>query len=261
MFPDTIANLLDLRTLPTGRALYALRQLALELASVSAPDVAAYVEAGLATGNQAWEMERRWLVQRDGGDEQGDLRPLDVTLDRALAALFQAVKAWAPQRPENAFRVLRQVFPSGVSAVMRMTYPEEIEAVARLLEHLKGELAADVEALHVEPFVDTVREAHAEFRQTLDSRVAPEIAFDQVRAARADANEALLRVVAVIMGKYPGDLPEHGPLRRRLLAPILAQNDAVGASLKAHRPVTEVDPSNGEEIDDIVTDVEVPVVE
>jgi hypothetical protein len=260
MSPTTFAPLFNLLTLPNGRRLYALRRIAEALGALPAAELARYVEVAKRKSTATWEMDLKWRNQQRSPGADQDLRPLDTSLDRAISAFYHAVEVWLPVQPENAQRLL-QLFPNGVVDVVHLTYPEEVETVSSMLVVLGGDLAADVRALHLEPFVSRIKETHGVFRSALDARKRPEITYDEVRAARANAHEEMLRVVAVILGTYPGDHPEHAAARQQLLGPILAQNDAVRASLRGRRPVTEIDPNTGVELDEVVTNPDEPVVE
>lgn len=70
--------------------------------------------------------------------------------------------------------------------------------------------------------------------------------WDQVRAANAAMQEALLEMVVQIMADHREDPAK----RTRVLAPIMAQHQKISEAHSRKRKVKDVDPITGEEQDE-----------
>ena len=74
-----------------------------------------------------------------------------------------------------------------------------------------------------------------------------EVSYDQVREARAAGQEAMLRVVAKVLGEFPGSAADEVQVRQTLLAPVMSQNRRIAEAFSRKRPVADGDPETGEE--------------
>jgi len=68
------------------------------------------------------------------------------------------------------------------------------------------------------------------------------MSYSDVRDADDKGHMAFMRVVAALIGKYADDDAQ----RDRVLAPVLAQNDAIGEAYRRRRAIPDVDPNTGE---------------
>jgi ribosomal protein S15P/S13E len=90
-----------------------------------------------------------------------------------------------------------------------------------------------------------------EFAQALEAPQNRPVAFSEVRAARLQGQERMLRVAAKILGKFNGENPGDAEARQKLMTPIVDQNERIADYYRRKRPVPDIDPDSGE---DIVTD-------
>ena len=97
------------------------------------------------------------------------------------------------------------------------------------------------------PFVGRLKTLSPKFRESLKKETSREVSYDQVREARAVGQEAMLRVVAKILGDLPGSESQEALARQSLLGPVMNQNRRIAEAFSSRRPVTDVDPETGEE--------------
>ncbi len=109
-------------------------------------------------------------------------------------------------------------------------------------------MAADVVTLGLATVRDRLAAVNDGFGALLDA-FEPEarVSFDRFRQEDLTGQEMMLRVVAVIAGRYTGATAGEDATRAKLLAPILHQNEAVAESFRRKRTVTDVNPNSGED--------------
>ncbi len=83
------------------------------------------------------------------------------------------------------------------------------------------------------------------YRAAIETPDESTLAFGNVRAARIEGQDRLLEAVAMVLGKHHGSSADDVAARDELLGPILAQNEAIGAAMKARRTVVDVNPETG----------------
>lgn len=178
---------------------------------------------------------------------------IDALVDRTLTAIrdhaqSQAAGA-APDDPIHATVAffLKEIFPAGVQEVTVLPFVEELAAVEPILGLLQGkDLTPTVEELGLQRLVKRLAALAVQYRAALEAPAPETLAFGKVKAARAEGQERLLQAVALIVGKHYRSTPADVAARADLLGPILEQNEAIGASMRARRTVEDVDPETGD---------------
>jgi len=226
--------------LTSGRRMHALRQMhALATGLGEAPLVAHLAEA-MAHEREVQHINQRWQGRRRGASFPVELQALDDRLDHTVSALRDVLMAFVkgaePEDPlrQCAERLMDALFPGGVYAITSLPYVEEMAAVDGLLHALSHELAADAETLQLGLMVARLQQAADEYRAALDR--ADNLRFATVKAARERGHEFMLEAVALVLGRYfKVHDAGHAERREMLLAPILVQDEAMRAYLKARR--------------------------
>lgn len=240
-----IEDFIALTQFTTGRALYALEQMA---ALSPQPDPA--IQAAQAAATRLATLEARWATRKAQSKARGEAVRIDIHLDRVIAVLHQHLEgrqALYGTEPmgELATDLRLRYLPSGVAAVTQLAYEDELAASERILAGLKGPDAEAAAQLQLQPIIDELLRWTTAMRVEL-GRLAPEtIRFDAVRAARAELRRALALVVARAITTHSA--PEQAEAFAQLMAPLVFQMERIRSLRARHRPVTDVDPGTGEE--------------
>ncbi len=251
---SSLMGLFSLHRLPAGRRLFALRKVRSLAASDQA--VVALVDDAIAHDTKVLELRGQWLVTRDVRKKYpARLVELDIEHDRIVSSMAAVAQGLSSGMEEDtpigaaARRVAQRVFGAGVGPLTQVDFVQQRESTNTWLALLDGELADDVVLIGLAPMRDRLALVNKEFGQILDA-FQPEVkvTYDAWRTEDRLGQEKLLRVVAVIAGKYCGARPGDDDMRTKLLAPILDQNDAVADTYRRRRPVTDIDPDNGEDV-------------
>ena len=133
-----------------------------------------------------------------------------------------------------------------------LSFVEEHESITGLLTRLGdgGDLADAAATLGLDPYVTKLRQLNAAFGPELerpDRPAAP--TWDQIRAARARHQHAVLVYVAAVLGAHLGDDASDVDARAALLGPVMAQQQALAALYRNRRGGRDVDPVTGTEED------------
>jgi hypothetical protein len=249
-------DLIDLYVFPTGRRIYAQRQVLAVASELGISALAGRLEANIASDRATRDRELQW-AGHDSRKHAAGAPAVDAEVDRAISALSATTDArliaFAPQSEvgKAALRVQRRIFPMGVQAITSLTYVEEHETVSTILGLLGpgGELADDAKTLKVEDLVERIGEINQRYGQVIRKRDEKDVTHDGIRKAQAEGQRNLLRVVAWILGHYQDD-EEDLEARLALLGPIVRENEAIRIHRKNRRRPTDVDPETGEEIVD-----------
>lgn len=241
--------------LPSGRALYALRRSA--RAVEGDDDLMRLVDMALTRARATRELE---LAHRDAkapalyGPKAG---AIDGAIDRTLSAIDSTVRTFrsvfgqdAPddERSKAAEKLARELFPRGVLAVTSLSFVEEHESVTIILAKLQegGALASEAEALGLGVYVSRLAALNEEFGAELERAEKPSApTWDQIRAARAAQQDAIVRFVATAAGKYASD--DSAESRDAVLGPILEQQNAMAKVYRGRTSVRDVNPETGVE--------------
>ena len=158
-------TLFTIYQLPTGRRIFALKQLAEAPGAVRVTGLLALVEAEIERCSELQRMEHEWMSAKHTSTESRTAKlnsKLDSTLGSIarVAAEYRDTLGMGDPLGAAGQTLLSRAFPGGVSAVTTLTYVEQVETVGMLLELFRGELEPEVIALGLTQHVlrlDTLR--------------------------------------------------------------------------------------------------------
>jgi hypothetical protein len=247
-----LATLFNLYQFSTGRRIFALQQVLKGAKKLKLADLEAHLTAAIKHDRATRKLDLEWQKQGSRSKSQGDASRIDPLVDRTLTALRDGAAAQAEGASpdddivEKVATFIGEVFPTGVTAVTQLSYVDELSAVDEIVAKLKGELAPMVKELGLTRQATRLARLAGEYRAALEAQPPPALDFGTVRAARAEGQNLMLQAVAMIVGKFPSNTPEHAQARTALLAPILRQNEAIAQYLRTRRTVEDVNPETGE---------------
>jgi hypothetical protein len=239
---------------PTGRRLFAMRGV-LRIARERGQDgIAALAEKAVAQAQHAADLDAGWRRSRKTRvGVRAEAGAIDNAIDRTLSGIAAHLGALAhafgdEPAGRQAAALTARLFPEGVSAITHLAFEDELAACEAILRDLNGSHAADAGALGLGPFIERLEGLLLQFRTALKSEQGREVTHDQIRAAQAEGQDAMLRVVAKVLGDFHGASGEHVELRSALLAPVVSQNGRLRERFSRHRGVVDVNPETGEEL-------------
>lgn len=250
----------NLTTLTGGRVLFSLGLVKEEPEAAANARLMANILSAEAAAEETIELENRWRVVLVMSQSRGDAGPLDNAIDLAVGSIVTSgqdrQKQTDPKSADGkalASFMLRR-FPAGAVAITSLSYEDELVAVKGLVAALRGPDANIVEILGIGFYVRRLEELLPQFEAALKKAKPEDLAFGQLRAARARMQIKMKRVVARLLADFDGD--DQGEVLNRLLAPIHQQEELVRRLRRANRPVTDVDRKTGDEL----TEVPAPTV-
>lgn len=248
-----LSDRLNLYILTGGRRQVAFKQVAEQAQSMGWDELARFCKECIDHESSLRRLKQAYTTQKHRRVPPR-LQELDPQIDKTIGAICriagEVATALTPPAQQEATRLLEEVFPAGTRAITNLPYADQVHEVSSLLERLEDpqQLAPTVSALGLTAFVQRLRILNDEFSQVYHAEPEGGISVREVRAADADGQDNLLQVVAMILGRYPRRSEDHVAARTSLLTPILRQNDAVRAYIRARRRVRDVDPDNGKEL-------------
>ncbi|MBA2662641.1 MAG: hypothetical protein H0U74_10130 [Bradymonadaceae bacterium] len=253
---ELLLKMLNLRVLPLGRALYALRCILREAQALGAPELEARCQTAITSGKQAHRLLMRYQGDSlDNSKARGNTRQIDQSSDRNLAGMFaqadNAAKTLDANHPRGAAgrRFLRAAFARGLRSVTQIPFEEQLTIMESIRDLCHDTLADDVKLLGLEDWAERHDELTELYAESLAFVRGEQVGWPHVKEAtevfRINYNQA----VVILMASFIETTDEHEAARQRLLAPIFIQQDAVSALRKRNRKVIDVDPTTGTEID------------
>jgi hypothetical protein len=249
----TLRALIKLYDFTTGRRLFALGLTRAAAKARGLKSLVARCDAAIAHDTEVRALERRWSAAPADPTANPAARKIDTLVDRTIGALRDAALAQAQGAPADdpihaqvdAF--VKRLFPNGVHAVTAAPFVEELQLVDEIVTLLQGELAPTVKELGLGKLTKRLADLAVQYRDALESPPPSVVTWGRVRAGRAEGQERMLEIVAMIMGQFHERTPQSNEARAELLGPILKQNDAIAAYLRSRRAVDDVDPETGAE--------------
>lgn len=251
----SLENLFNLYMFPTGRRLFAYRQVRALAHRDGLETLVEHCDAAIAHDVATQAVERRWAGEPSDGNVNPEAQRVDAYVDRTLGAIRDHAVAQAAGAPDDdpihkvVASFLKKIFPTGVRDITSLPYVEELEAVDGIVRLFNDELAPVVQELNLGRHAARLASLAESYRAALEAPPPSLLNWGNVRSARAEGQGLLLETVAIIVGQRHGRSPEATAARLELLGPILRQNEAIGSSLRGRRTVpTDVNPETGEEL-------------
>ena len=258
----SLSALLNLYVFPTGRRLFALRRVAEVAQDAGFTKLASHCIGALSQDRKCLALERQWAGITAARRGKGAAAPpaviavepsaIDPLVDATLTAIRDhAQNQTAGSAHDDPIRAtvasfLQEIFPSGLHDVTGLPFVEELAAVDDILAKLDDpKLKSVVNDLGLARLVKRLGMLAEQFRAALAGPPPEVLAFGEVKAARAAGQDNLLQAVAIVLGEHHKSTPEDTAARALLLGPILEQNDAIGALMRARRAVNDVHPETG----------------
>jgi hypothetical protein len=247
----TLASLLSFYIFSSGRRLFAMQQVKSAASAVGFNALASHADVCIAHDRSTRDLEAKWAGQKAGTSYAPEARQLDIYVDAALTALRDGldsqIKASAPGDPlgEAAQRLSQELFPKGAGAITSLPYVEELAELQRILGRAQHpDLTAVIGDLGLGRQVARLASLEKQYAAAL---VGPggQVAFAQVKDARAKGQSLMLQAVAMTLGQYPSDSEADRKARNGLLAPIFAQNEAIRSYLRQRMAIEDVNPDTG----------------
>jgi hypothetical protein len=254
-----IADLLQMRRFTSGRAAFAAK-LVRDLARArKEEDIEEDSQEVIDSAQTALGKRREWakgLAEASGARGGGKALELDNRLDRLVSAIYNNahgfVRSLEPDAPEakQANELLSNLFPRGVADITNKAFEDEAAAVQLLLKDLRGRFAPHSRALGLTALVTQLAQVHDAFSSALGQTAPTRVSHDEVTATENATQELLAGLIVSISAKHRGTDPTVVARRTELLAPILDQDERILDSLRRRRPVSDVNPETGQEVDD-----------
>ena len=250
--------------MPSGRVSYAMRHV-LEVARASDEQtLVGLVEATLAAAASCRGLELRHRRTPKAPLHGAGALKADAELDRGwsrFASILQSTAELfgaADPKGSAAARLHDRLFPRGVAAITSQSFVEEFESSKLLVQRLaSGDLAPEVTLLGQRETVERLAILTKELGKELAALVEDHVpSWDEVRAARATMQHALVRFVARVCGSYIDDDEQSASKRHALLAPLAEQQRRLAERYRARFGTVDVDPETGVEQDPSVEDLE-----
>jgi hypothetical protein len=246
-----LTSLIGLQTFSTGRRLRALRQ-ALQVVEGRKDDrLETLLRSAVEEERSVWALEQEGVLSGRTLSASLAVSKIDYQVDRALTAIqgmLDAASRTADQSDpllKRIFLLVRALFPKGLAVITTLPFPDELAEVERIVGLLRGPQAATAQELALERCVVRLEQLLPRYREAVAGITPDDRVLDRLRVARERGQRRMLQVVAVILGTYPEDTPEHRDARWALLQPILDQDEDVRMYQKLGKPAPEVDPETG----------------
>lgn len=260
-------SIIQLYNFSTGRRLYTFQRVLVEATTLSLDSIKTLVQEAIVHDEATYALEQKWAVQRRTGKlsekqvkAQNRLQKMDILVDRCLSGLRDgALSAVAGADEEekdlvgDAETLIDGLFPLGVGVITKKKYPEELVAVQAIVVKLKdAKLAPIVTRLGLDSQAKRLEQLALKYEEAMQG--VEDLAFGELREARALGQGYLLRIVAKVMGLFDEPAGESAQKRGQLLGPVMEQNAKIGEHMRARRSAPDVDPKTGEEqVEEIVT--------
>ena len=260
---SSLSALFDIYVFPTGRRLFALGKVAAVAKAQGFPELAKHCSSAISHDRACLALERRWEGMVAASRGKGapkvvvagappDAASVDPLVDNTLTAIRDhAVSQTAGAAAEDPIHAtvaafLKAIYPAGVHEVTKLPFVMELAAVDAIVGLLQSkEHAPVVVELGLGRLAKRLADLAGVYRAAIDAPDESTLVFGDVRAARIEGQDLLLEAMAMVLGKYHGKTAADVAARADLLGPILAQNEAIGAAMKARRAVVDVNPETG----------------
>jgi hypothetical protein len=214
-------------------------------------------EEAVQDAEEAIRLQERALTFEYDYDAQKNQDPmvhegaqeLDNRIDKTLSQLLQAAEAFAGLEAETrqqqlAEELIDELMPTGVYPITSKSFGEQHLAVDEMLGRLHSDFSEHVQVLSLDEIVDQLAELNEEFGEKVN-RPGDTVTYDEVQAARAEAQDAFDRLLIKILHDYGDDLET----LREILEPVHRQERQMKRSLRRTGEAQEVDPETGEPVE------------
>lgn len=199
----------------------------------------------------ALKKQMAWDQQRESGDRlaREGANELDDKIDQTLSNLLQGLETFSnyPEghdKREIADELIAEYFPSGVFPITSKTYINQQAHVRELVGQLRDNHRAELEELSLADLVDQLGGMNEEFGERLDPQT-DEVTYDEVRAARAEAEQDFYHFLAAVLAEYGDDMET----LNEVLEPYVEVNTRISRHMSRGGTNSRVDPESGEPVE------------
>jgi hypothetical protein len=191
----------------------------------------------------AWDQAKTSdKLAREGANE------LDDQIDQTLSKLLQGLRTFAgfPEGNDKrriAQEMIDEYFPQGVFPITSKKFINQHAHVEKLVGELQDEHTQDLERLAMVELVDELAELNEEFGERLNPQ--NDVSYDEVRAARAEAESTFFRFFAAVVGEYGDDMET----LNEVLRPYVEVNNRIRRHMSRGGTQGKVDPDSGEPVE------------
>lgn len=247
-----LSDLLQLYAFSTGRRLFAQRKTKELAAAAGLSALESHCSTALAHDQNTLDMEAKWAGHKPSRIHGPGAKKVDVLIDISLSALDSALEAETRDTgdgdplSQSAVELRHLLFPMGLAAVTRAVYVEELAEAERILGVLTSpKWSQTVSDLGLNRRVSKLSALSDQYRAAVGGK-DDKLMFEELKTARAQGQALLLQTMAMILGLHPSDSEMDVAGRKKLMGPILAQQEAIRIYLKTRRSVPDVNPATGE---------------
>jgi hypothetical protein len=248
------ASLMTIYKFPTGRRLWALREIARLALAFAASEIAEHAAAGVEHDTEVAAMEARaedLSRSRYGRDAIAIDRRVDDVLVGTEAHLVARERVYGvrSERGADAALVREKLLPQGAGAITKKAFVPEHERIKALIARARAaDLAPIVARIPELPeMIAELETLNTEYGTVLGAYDRDRPAPDDLLAAQARGQEILAEVTAMIVARYARQ-PARRAEREALLEPILRQQEDIRLARQRRRRPRDIDPDTGVEI-------------
>jgi hypothetical protein len=246
-----ISELVDLYKFSLGAIAYCVVRMKTVLADLGDDKAVQLAEEAKAKQERAQQLQYDWEKQKQEESSRSEgARKKDDEIDKTLSSIAQTAEGLADadvdSKPSRlAQELLDDLFPNGVYHITSKPFDDQHTTVNALLERLEGDYSEHIQALNLGPMVERLESLNEEFRERLDMSNR-QVAYDEVEAAKKDAEEAFHRLIARVMCAHSDDMETFN----RIMEPVAEQTELARRHYQRRGTLPPVDPESGEPIDD-----------
>lgn len=238
----------------TGRRVFTFNRLIEVSRTWNSPFVAERVDWALAHDRNTITLERRWRRTRGKSVARGRAVEIDNRIDHVISGMFQSVLL--VRRPLDASdpvaikadAFIDEHFSDGAEPITSAEFEDALAIIEDMNEDFSAMSSTDIQDLNIVPFVRQLAVLAPAFEAEL-TLPNTKMRFSELRKARKEGQRRLNVVLSAITAAFHENTPEHVQAFNGLIAPILDQNQRVGARRKGPAVDVDVDPNTGEELD------------
>lgn len=231
------SDFINMQRLTPGRRSEALSRMKVVAVDLGLTSLASAIDAAVEIDAKAVTLQLLWnSAASDYAQHQAGAQALDAQVDHALSGLLDAIESKIASFPELASQgnLLKSTFfKGGVSDITSLPFIDEHAYVKNLVKQLAAAPYWDaVLALRIDDWVRKLRDLNERYGALLSK--PDRLSYSDVTLAESAGYDAMLGVIARVLGAFPDNTEGDLAARRKLLSPLVEQREEL-ASLRAKR--------------------------
>ncbi len=254
----SVIEWLSVYRLPTGRRLFAFRDIKKVAIGLMDPPIQDLVNTAVTHDENTYLAEMRYAALPRADRYDPEMAEVDQLADECLGGINASLEGVRGGRRAKdpiyqlSVKTQKSIFPNGLGAVTLLAYPMQLEAMKAILRLMDNDLAAAIAPLHLDDKRQLLGALTAEYEEVLKRPQPGRADFSKVREMRNQGLEYLARVVVRILDRYGENTPDQNTKRSQLLAPLEEQQAQIQKALKARRgPIMDINPDTGEDVEPV----------